>query len=411
MKAAASIRTLQTAARRWLARLLLLFVATVISLKAGDLAVGWLRQTQQRHLLRLPAHANYHHQSTEFDYQFVTNSLGLRGPDRPFAKPPGTSRIVVIGDSQVAGYGVANEDVFTAKLESLLNTDEKSPTEVINLGRTGSSTIRELDLYNLIGRRFEPDVVVLAYFLGNDLREVVEEHDSDDLRRWHPQGAIRRLAYGLCPNLYLELAILKLSAAAQQETQAQSEASLLATLRQECELRGVDYAPAEAAYHRLPAEVRQGLLAGRLRHQQVLPACYDATRLLRSLDPDDAYFRQAWPRTERHLNLLRERVAAAGAKFVVLVIPDGSQVDPVIHDFTSRIGYQVEPRWLTESCRTRDALLAWAKNHNVPALDLTEPFRQSQEPLYYPQDGHFNPAGHARTAELLAEFTNKQKDN
>jgi lysophospholipase L1-like esterase len=25
-------------------------------------------------------------------------------------------------------------------------------------------------------------------------------------------------------------------------------------------------------------------------------------------------------------------------------------------------------------------------------------------PLYYPQDGHFNAAGHQRTAELLAEF-------
>jgi hypothetical protein len=87
---------------------------------------------------------------------------------------------------------VADDEVLTARLEKLLNTGAKTPTEVINVGRTGSSTIREYDLYRLIARRFSPDVVVLAYFLGNDLREVVEEHDQDELRRWHPQGFVRR---------------------------------------------------------------------------------------------------------------------------------------------------------------------------------------------------------------------------
>src|SRR5688572_5440396 len=96
---------------RWSARLLILLVATTVALKVGDLVVGGLRDTQRRHLLRLPANANVRHQSTEFDYQFVTNSLGLRGPERPLAKPAGARRAVVLGDSLVAGYGVANEEV------------------------------------------------------------------------------------------------------------------------------------------------------------------------------------------------------------------------------------------------------------------------------------------------------------
>lgn len=404
MTVASSKNRLTTPARRWLARLVLLGVATAASLKVGDVAVGWALQTQKRHLLRLPTNANYRHQSTEFDYQFVTNSLGLRGPERPFAKPAGTRRVVVIGDSTVAGYGVANDDVFTVKLEGLLRANSRSPFEVINVGRTGSSTIRELDLYTMIGRRFEPDVVVLAYFLGNDLREVVEEHDQEELRRWHPRGLVRRAAYGLCPNLYFELALLKISAETQQAMLPRSEESLLALLERECDLREKNFSSALDAYRRLPPEVKSGLLEGRLRHQQVLPACYDPSRLLRSLDPDDDYFNVAWPRTERHLEQFVREVEKDGARFVLMILPEPAQVDLATHRFETQIGFEVKFDWLTRSCRTRDALLTWAADKGVPCLDLLGDFRESQEQLYFPQDGHSNAAGHQRIAELLARF-------
>jgi putative peptidoglycan lipid II flippase len=393
-----------TRLRLWLARLLVVTLTTIVALKVGDLTVGWLRNTQQRHLLRLPVNANFRHQSTEFDYTFNANSLGLRGPERPIAKPPGTRRVELIGDSFVAGYGVANDDVLTVKLERLLNADSKSPVEVINLGRTGSSTIRELDLYTLIGRRFQPDVVVLAYFLGNDLREVIEEHDQEELRQWHPQGTIRRAAYGLCPNIYLELALLKLSAEMRQSLAPQSEADILAILRRECESRGADYAAAEAAYQRLPEDVRRGLEQGRLRHQQIIPACYDPGRLRRSLDPPDDYFQKAWPRTERHLELLAAAVAKDHGQFILLIIPDSSQVNRAANEFTARLGYDVDSAWLTNSCRTADALHRWASSAGVPCLDLTDDFRLTATPLYFLQDGHFTPAGHERTAELLNDL-------
>jgi lysophospholipase L1-like esterase len=409
MNATDSQRTLMSGVRGWLARLLVLLAATTVALKVGDLALGWLRNTEQRHLLRLPANASFRHQSTEFDYTYTANSLGLRGPERPLAKPAGTRRIAVIGDSQVAGFGVADEEVLTVRLEKLLNADSKTATEVINVGRTGSSTIREYDLYRLIARRFSPDIVVLAFFLGNDLREVVEEHDQDELRRWHPQGFVRRAAYGLCPNIYLELALLKLSAEQRASLQPQDDDDILAIIRRECAARGADFTAAESAYRRLPPEVREGLAQGKMRQQQIIPACYDPGRLRRSLAPDDAYFDRAWPRVKRHLDLLHEAVTSDQAQLVLLIIPDGSQVDRPTHEFTAAIGYDVDPAWLTGTCRTREAVLAWSRSAGVPVLDLTEVFRQSETPLYYTQDGHFNHAGHQRTAELLTECLEAMK--
>jgi len=411
-----------TGLARWLARILLLLAATTLALVVGDRAAGWLLGTRERHLFRLPARAQARHQSTEFDYVFHANRLGFRGPDRPFARPPATRRIAVIGDSFVAGYGVADDAVFTARLERLLNgapaagnppsgqhpsaAERSGPvkTEVINLGRNGTSTIRELDLYERFGRRWQPDVVVLAFFLGNDLVEVLQEHDAAELAAWHPRGAVRRVAYALCPNLYLELALMKLSAEAQRSGQPRTEAEVLAALRQACGEAGADVAAAEQAYRRLPPGVREALEQRRLRDHQILAACYDPGRLARAIDPDGADWNRAWPRVERHLDRLKAAVTGDGAELAMMIIPDAVQIDPAAHDFAASIGYRVEAHWLTGRGRTQEALAAWCQAHAVPCLDLTDRLREADGPLYYPQDGHWNAAGHDRAAAWLAEF-------
>jgi lysophospholipase L1-like esterase len=391
-------------ARRWLARFALLGIATLVALKLGDLAVGFLLNSQQRHLLRLPVSAHARHVSSEYDVAFTTNSRGLRGPERPLAKPPGTKRVVVVGDSFVAAYEVPDDAPFTVKLEAALNDKSQLPIEVINVGRSGTSTVRECDLYRMIGRRFAPDVVVLAYYVGNDLLEVMDENDAEELQVWHPQGFVRRAAYGLCPNLYLELALLRISAQSRAYWEPRSEATIMASLKSDCESRGVDFSAAKAAYERFPPHVKKNLEQGKLGIPRVFPACYDPQRFRRALDPSDEYFARAWPRTEKHLSLLRKAVAADGAKLVVMIIPDAVQVDPAAQQFVQSLGYEVDPYWLTRSCRTAEAVEKWCSEQNVPVLALLAGFRESTIPLYYPEDGHFKPAGHQLTAELLAEF-------
>jgi lysophospholipase L1-like esterase len=104
------------------------------------------------------------------------NSLGFRTPDRPFAKPPGTQRIVILGDSQTESYTVDDEEAYPRLLEQELARTR--PTEVISLGVGGYSTDQELLSYLEYGRRFEPDLVLLQ-FSFND----VEFNDLPRYRR------------------------------------------------------------------------------------------------------------------------------------------------------------------------------------------------------------------------------------
>jgi hypothetical protein len=101
------------------------------------------------------------------------NSLGLRGPDTSLAKPTGTLRVLVLGDSFVFGVGVDEEHLLTSRLQALFDARRQAKYEVLNLGISGYSTDQEYLLFQGLGARLHPDIVVLVAcdndFEGNTL--------------------------------------------------------------------------------------------------------------------------------------------------------------------------------------------------------------------------------------------------
>jgi hypothetical protein len=95
------------------------------------------------------------------------NSRGLRDREYPYAKPAGTQRILVLGDSFTWGYGVGDSEIFTEVLEAKL-ASERLPWEVINTGVSGWGTDQELLFLKSEGHKYSPDIVILALYLGND---------------------------------------------------------------------------------------------------------------------------------------------------------------------------------------------------------------------------------------------------
>ena len=386
---------------RWWKRLVLLVVVLVLVLKPADWLVGVLAGTELRHLLRLEPGVEVPHRSAEFDYVFRTNSLGFRGRLVPEQKPPGHRRLVVLGDSFVAGVGVSDEAVFTERLAEDLAGQR---IDVVNVGRAGTSTIRELTLFRHIGSRFDPDVVLLVYYLGNDLAEVLEEETDEELAAWRPAGGLRQLAYLWCPNIYLELAMQKRRSSAGDAYRKRTEAEVLAWIRGEAESGGVDGDLAEARYRRMPAAIRKRAESGQLPGYRYLQACLDPSRFRNSLDPDEQFVHRAWGRTRDHLDSLREQVESAGGTLLLAMIPDASQVSAAALAFNRELGFEVDEGWLDRPGRTAELVAEWADGAGVGLLDLRGVLSETESGTFYVQDGHCTEAGHRAIATAIRSW-------
>jgi lysophospholipase L1-like esterase len=103
---------------------------------------------------------------------FRIDSLGFRGPEIARRKPPGTHRIVCLGDSTTFGmwrhgpWSNSYDVSYTDVLRDLLAGRRRAPTEVVNagvLGYTSANGVRQL-LARVLP--LAPDVVTVRY--GNN---------------------------------------------------------------------------------------------------------------------------------------------------------------------------------------------------------------------------------------------------
>ncbi len=98
-----------------------------------------------------------------------TNSIGFLDEEHHYKKLPGIYRIVFLGDSFTEAVNVLREKIFPEILEKELNKIHRDKIEIINLGKSGFGTAHEYLALKEYGLKFSPDLVVLNFFIGNDI--------------------------------------------------------------------------------------------------------------------------------------------------------------------------------------------------------------------------------------------------
>jgi lysophospholipase L1-like esterase len=146
--------------------------------------------------IRLRPDAKIKFTTVEFTAEIAINAQGVRD-DAPIGpKPPGERRIVVLGDSLVLSVQVSLADTFCERLERQLNArGGPERWRVINAGVQGYGPVQEWFFFDKVAAAFEPDVVLIVAFVGNDAIEAADAEAALDAGHAlaDPQPALNRM--------------------------------------------------------------------------------------------------------------------------------------------------------------------------------------------------------------------------
>ncbi len=323
--------------------------------------------------------------SGEVDNYIAINREGYRDGDHPLAKPPGTYRIVLLGNSMSEGVEVAFEDLYWKELEAGL---ARCPAfagqriEVVSFAVNGYGTAQEFLTLRERGLKYRPDLVLLAFFTGNDF--------TDNLKAL---GRHRDRPYFALRDGRLEL----------EQTAGMAPDFASRQSFEDFKQRFMD--PIRIIQLFGQAQARLRLL---FRYGHADPSRIDQPGLDSRvfLPPSTPEWKEAWAVTEALIRAIAESARADGAAFAMTTLTNPFQVLP---DMAARDRFAEElhlpelaypDRRLAELAAAggfpdavlAPALAAYAAEHHA-ALHGTDP----PQPI-----GHWNALGHRLAAQELA---------
>jgi hypothetical protein len=328
------------------------------------------------------------------------NRAGWRDRDHPQAKPAGTFRVAVIGDSYPEALPVAMEESFWALLEKKLQECSAfggQRIEIINFGVSGYGTAQELLTLRERVWNYSPDLVMLTVTTNNDI--------SDNVRSLKKTN---RVPYFIHQDgrLVLDDSFKRTRTFKWRQTE-------LSRLGRWFEDHSRLVQAIEQAHLRFKI-----WLASRRARPVAVQAPMAASALLPSeeelgvdnvvyREPRDVVWEDAWRVTEELIAMMNSEVRSHGARFLLVTLSNGIQVYPdpgVRQGFLKRIDasdlFYPDQRIRRLGEREGIAVITLAPEMQAYA-DQNKTFLHGfAGNMGY---GHWNQLGHRVAAELIAK--------
>ena len=320
------------------------------------------------------------------------NSDGLRDSEHTTEKAANRYRIAILGDSFTEAIQVPLKNTFWRIVEEKLADCPAlagKRAEAINFGVSGFGTVQELLTLKYRVWKYSPDLVLLAFFTGNDVR-----NNQRELQR----GGSRPYYVYQDANLVLDDSFLEKSGSRIMGSvlgdwwfSALPHSRVLQLL-----VKGFDYLD-QLKDGREPEDKKN---ARHLYEQGVDNEIYSP--------PSTPAWEQAWSLTEDLIRLMNADVIAHGATFMLVTLSNGIQVhpDPVARkEFAASLGVDdlLYPDRRIQRLATEESikfvmlvppLLSWAEEHG----ECLHGFENSA-----PCNGHWNERGHRLAGEIIAD--------
>lgn len=303
-----------------------------------------------------------------------SNSQGFRDRERTVDRGQVRTRVLAIGDSQTYGAGVTYDEAFPTLLEKRLQQVEPSG-EVINLGVSGWEPPEELHLLKVYGLQFKPDIVLMNFFVGNDIIRRRGAYWEQPIvvggQSYYVHATGNVIHDAISPDrwfLYHDLNYV-----------FQVGMVHLKSWRRQGSVGATDLA--------VPLRSRSGYL-------QELD---ERTDIYLVREPKEIQLQ--WDKTMRTLAEFKQVLDERGIRMLLVLLPDHVQVDQQLRqeflaargEDPSHFDFEKPQRMLKE----------WGGRNSVPTIDVLPQFREAAllKPLYFETDLHMTTAGHRLVSE------------
>jgi len=347
--------------------------------------------TSGAYLVRHPIYGFFHvpdyegwQHSSEYFVRVRFNQLGLRDPRTGYEKPPGTFRILLLGDSFMEAIQVEQHETTAAVLEQRLRALRPDLNiEVINAGVAGWSTGIEALYLDHDGYKFQPDLVLVGFFIGNDL------HDN----YYKLQLAGDDLDLAVKP--YFGLGKDGMVVTRNPPPAPPPPTGLVPALRACCQLWNIFETGVLNRFGNGQGNTPLWAAAPMEAHTRAL---YDA-------EPSGEW-KEGWEITSQLFGRLKTRTDALGVPLATFVIPDSPQLSE--DEWRGMVGGRRLSRGHLELTSPNQQLAAIAERHGLPLLDLLAVLQHESggDPrrFYFQTDQHWNRDAHALAARELERF-------
>jgi hypothetical protein len=327
----------------------------------------------------------------EFRTLVQINREGFHDIDHAREKPDGVTRILILGDSFIEALQVPLEANVARRLQAALDAEGKK-VEVISMGTSGFGTAGELLLYERFGRAYAPDIVILNFYVGNDVRNNSPVLEPGLPPVYAADGSVQRI---VAPKRPRERGMFG-------RLLAWSDSYRF--LRK----RIVTQNPKLAAIL-----IRLGLLSAKVmdRIPMVDGIPVDYWVFAKNGGPQAAEWDDAWRHTEDLLQRFRTTVERDGAHFMMSIATLRERIYPESWQaIVSTYPAMQNVEWDLAAPEAR--VEVWCREHGVPCVELTPVFLAHKDGprLHWVYDGHWTEAGHALAGNTLANTLRAQKE-
>ena len=357
---------------------------------ACDNALGWIGKPNFQGTL----------ENSSFKQELAFNSLGMHDAEHSPDKSPDTFRILFLGDSFVHAVQVAESATAHQVLENQLNEVEGldgQSFEIISSGVVNWGTNQELVYYREQGREFQPDIVLLMVYLGNDFQDNLP-------------GNVMTINGFNCYSPYFALCdgVLNPSQLTYAPGISKIENNCTPLRRTLINGAGKLY-----QYSRLYQQLEPLIVANRPR--QVFGKTYPLAFTALYLPNEEAELEQAYQITQAIIAQLRQEVEADGAQFSVALISPWPIIQiSMLSPEEQKLFLKDNPQFSNaQADRPNRRMAEFLNNQQIPFVDLTQPLIEysashNRIPLYIIGEGHWNTEGNQVVADVLAEWLKTQ---